>query len=181
MIDCFDGMVVSWSISTRPDAELVNSMSDRGAHCRWPGWLTRIAEAKLVRSMLRKGYLPDNAACEGVCGRLKTELLYPRNWQATSLRGSDDGRRPRSTITRDQTGITNPGLDSDVVSWQSGIAIFQVSLRRRPDDFFLHYRATGVAKVSSPFTTADATRYALKSMSSEVAYPNFWAARSTFS
>lgn len=23
MIDCFDGMVVSWSISTRPDAELV--------------------------------------------------------------------------------------------------------------------------------------------------------------
>jgi len=58
MIDFFDGMVVSWSISTRPDAELVNSMSDRGAHCRWPGWLTRIAEAKLVRSMLRKGYLP---------------------------------------------------------------------------------------------------------------------------
>ncbi len=28
MIDCFDGMVVSWSIGTRPDAELVNSMLD---------------------------------------------------------------------------------------------------------------------------------------------------------
>ena len=26
MIDCFDGMVVNWSIGTRPDAELVNSM-----------------------------------------------------------------------------------------------------------------------------------------------------------
>ena len=26
MIDCFDGMVVSWSIGTRPDAELVNTM-----------------------------------------------------------------------------------------------------------------------------------------------------------
>ncbi len=66
MIDCFDGMVVSWSIGTRPDAELVNSMldaaiqtvtvssdrpvvhSDRGGHYRWPGWLSRIAEAQLV-------------------------------------------------------------------------------------------------------------------------------------
>lgn len=28
MIDCFDGMVVSWSLGTRPDAELVNTMLD---------------------------------------------------------------------------------------------------------------------------------------------------------
>lgn len=28
MIDCFDGMVISWSIGTRPDAELVNGMLD---------------------------------------------------------------------------------------------------------------------------------------------------------
>jgi transposase InsO family protein len=73
MIDCFDGMVVSWSIGTRADADLVNTMldaaietvtagserplvhSDRGGHYRWPGWLSRIAEAKLVRSMSRKG------------------------------------------------------------------------------------------------------------------------------
>lgn len=52
LIDCFDGLVVSWSIGTRPDAELVNTMldaaiktlansndrpvvySDRGAHYR---------------------------------------------------------------------------------------------------------------------------------------------------
>ena len=71
MIDCFDGMVVSWSIGKRPDADLVNSMldaaietvpaggaqpmvhSDRGGHYRWPGWLSRIAQAKLVRSMSR--------------------------------------------------------------------------------------------------------------------------------
>jgi putative transposase len=55
MIDCFDGMVVSWSIGTRPDAELVNTIldaaietvtassdrpvvhSDRGGHYRWSG------------------------------------------------------------------------------------------------------------------------------------------------
>ena len=52
MMDCFDGKVVSWSLSTRPDAELVNTMldnavetlnagerpvihSDRGGHYRW--------------------------------------------------------------------------------------------------------------------------------------------------
>ena len=91
-------------MGTRPDAELVNSMldaaietvaatsehpvvhSDRGAHYRWPGWLRRIANARLVRSMSRKGYSPDNAACEGFFFvRLKTELFYPRNWQSASI------------------------------------------------------------------------------------------------
>jgi len=103
MIDCFDGKVISWSIGTRPNAELVNTRldaaietvasndkrpvvhSDRGAHYRWPGWLSRIADAKLIRSMSRKGCSPDNAACEGFFGRLKTELFYPRNWQSTSI------------------------------------------------------------------------------------------------
>ena len=28
---------------------------------------------------------PDNAACEGFFGRLKTELFYPRDWQATTI------------------------------------------------------------------------------------------------
>ncbi len=102
MIDCFDGMVVSWSIGTRADADLVNTMldaaietvtgsserplvhSDRGGHYRWPGWLSRIAGAKLVRSMSRKGCSPDNAACEGFFGRLKNELFYSRDWLSTS-------------------------------------------------------------------------------------------------
>jgi transposase InsO family protein/transposase-like protein len=103
MIDCFDGLVISWTIGTRPDTDLVNTMldaaietvansnerpvvhSDRGAHYRWPGWLTRMRDAKLVRSMSRKGCSPDNAACEGFFGRLKTELFYPRDWQATTI------------------------------------------------------------------------------------------------
>lgn len=103
MVDCFDGMVVSWSIGTRPDADLVNTMldaaietvvassdrpavhSDRGGHYRWLGWLSRIADAKLVRSMSRKGCSPDNAACEGFFGRLKTELFYPRNWLSSTI------------------------------------------------------------------------------------------------
>jgi putative transposase len=103
MIDCFDGLVISWSIGTRPDADLVNTMldaaiktvvdggdrpvvhSDRGAHYRWPGWLSRMHNAKLIRSMSRKACSPDNAACEGFFGRLKTELFYPRNWQAITV------------------------------------------------------------------------------------------------
>ena len=103
VIDCFDGRVVSWAIGSRPDADLVNSMldaavetvasgngrpivhADRGGHYRWPGWISRIANAKLVRSMSRKGYAPDNAACEGFFGRLKNEQFYPRNWQSTTI------------------------------------------------------------------------------------------------
>ena len=102
ILDCFDGMVVSWSIGTRPDAELVNSIldaaiekitdsdnrpvvhSDRGAHYRWPGWLTRIGQAKLIRSMSRKGCSPDNAAFEGFFGRLKAEGFYPGHWRSAS-------------------------------------------------------------------------------------------------
>lgn len=82
MIDCFNGMVVNWSIGTRPNAEMFNTMldasidriaasdsrhlvhSDRGGHYRWPGWLSRIADAKLFRSMSRKGCSLDNAAYE---------------------------------------------------------------------------------------------------------------------
>ncbi|SDP72933.1 Transposase InsO and inactivated derivatives [Ralstonia sp. 25mfcol4.1] len=103
VIDCFDGLVVSWAIGTRPDAELVNTMldaaidsvancderpvvhSDRGAHYRWPGWLSRMRDAKLIRSMSRKGCSPDNAACEGFFGRLKTELFYPRDWRTATI------------------------------------------------------------------------------------------------
>lgn len=103
MIDCFDGMVVSWSIGTSPDAELVNSMldaaietvteddetpivhSDRGGHYRWPGWLSRVAKAKLIPSMSRKACSPDNAACEGFFGRLKTEMFYTGDWRSTTI------------------------------------------------------------------------------------------------
>ena len=38
-----------------------------------------------MRSMLRKACSPDNAACEGLFGRLKTELFYPRDWKTTTI------------------------------------------------------------------------------------------------
>ena len=102
MIDCFDGMVVGWTIGTRPNADLVNTMldqviadlpegchpivhSDRGCHYRWPGWIERMNGAGLIRSMSKKGCSPDNAACEGFFGRLKNEMFYGRSWTGVSL------------------------------------------------------------------------------------------------
>jgi IMP dehydrogenase/GMP reductase len=103
IVDCFDGLVVAWNIGTSPDANLVNTMldhavrtlrpgehpvihSDRGSHYRWPAWIRRTENAQLTRSMSKKGCSPDNAACEGFFGRLKTELIYPRNWQHVTLK-----------------------------------------------------------------------------------------------
>jgi len=102
VIDCFDGLVVSWTIGTSPDAELVNTMldsaicsltdgehpvlhSDRGCHYRWPDWISRMENAGLTRSMSKKGCSPDNAACEGFFGRLKNEMFYGRSWQNVSI------------------------------------------------------------------------------------------------
>jgi transposase InsO family protein/transposase-like protein len=102
MIDCFDGMVVSWTIGTTPDAELVNVMldtaiaglpegehpivhSDRGSHYRWPGWISRMEQARLTRSMSKKASTSDNAACEGFFGRLKNEMYYNRTWNDISI------------------------------------------------------------------------------------------------
>lgn len=101
IVDCFDGMVVSWTASTSPNAELVNSMldaaaatlkegehpishSDRGCHYRWPGWLKRCERYGIVRSMSQKGCSPDNSAMEGFFGRLKVEFFYGRDWSKHS-------------------------------------------------------------------------------------------------
>ncbi|SFB55193.1 Integrase core domain-containing protein, partial [Rhizobium sp. NFR07] len=55
-----------------------------GAHYRWPGWLSRMQRAQLIRSMSRKGCSPDNSACEGFFGRLKNEMFYNRTWINTT-------------------------------------------------------------------------------------------------
>ena len=102
MIDCFDGMAVSWTIGTSPDAELVNTMlddamgslqhgerpivhTDRGCHYRWPGWISRMEHAGLIRSMSKKGCSPDNSACEGFFGRIKNEMFYYRSWEGVPI------------------------------------------------------------------------------------------------
>ncbi len=58
---------------------------DRGCHYRWPGWIKRVDDAGLTRSMSRKGCSPDNSACEGFFGRMKNEMFYGRSWQGVTL------------------------------------------------------------------------------------------------
>ncbi|WP_320128928.1 IS3 family transposase [uncultured Sphaerochaeta sp.] len=102
IVDCFDGYVTSWTRGPSPNAEMVNSMldkavgtlkdgecplvhTDRGCHYRWPGWIERMDNAGLVRSMSKKGCSPDNSACEGFFGRLKNEMFYIRSWFEVSI------------------------------------------------------------------------------------------------
>lgn len=101
LVDCYDGMVISWSLGTSPSAELANSMlrngiallgeddkpvvhSDRGCHYRWPEWIEIMDTAGLTRSMSKKGCSPDNSACEGFFGRLKNEMFYKKDWKGVS-------------------------------------------------------------------------------------------------
>ena len=102
IVDCFDGLLVNWNISTSPDAVLVNSMlddaakllsvgekpiihSDRGVHYRWPGWIDRMEKNGFIRSMSKKGCSPDNSACEGVFGRIKNEMFYNADWSGVNI------------------------------------------------------------------------------------------------
>ena len=92
IVDCFDGKIISWNTSTRPDAQLANESlidacktlkksdnvilhSDRGGHYRWSNWINITKEHNIIRSMSKKGCTGDNAACEGVFGHIKNECF----------------------------------------------------------------------------------------------------------
>ncbi|WP_182050704.1 IS3 family transposase [Changpingibacter yushuensis] len=112
MIDCCDGKVVAWQTSRRADKVMTQSMleaaiaslpadrhdalreakeavpliihSDRGGHYRTAEWIETTKAGRVTRSMGKKGCSPDNAACEGFFGRMKTEMLYGRTWTCTA-------------------------------------------------------------------------------------------------
>lgn len=101
-LGCFDGALSAWPIGTSPNAELANSSleaacgtlregqrpvthSDRGCHCRWPGWIAICEKNHLTRSMSRKGCSPDSSAMEGFFGRLKNEFFHHRDWSGVTM------------------------------------------------------------------------------------------------
>ena len=102
IIDCYDGLAVSWNVDSHPDVNLVNTTldravrtlnnerpiihSDRGCHYRWPGWIDRTKTFELTRSMSKKGCSPDNSACEGFFGRMKNECFYNHSFKDYTLR-----------------------------------------------------------------------------------------------
>ena len=102
VVDCFDGMVVSWTLSRSPNADMANRMlldavatlrdgehpiihSDRGCHYRWPEWIRICKEHGLTRSMSAKGCSPDNNAAEGFFGRLKQEFFHKRSFAGVTM------------------------------------------------------------------------------------------------
>lgn len=91
-IDCYDGKIVAYTAGPGPNAELANRMlvkavetlpegarplvhSDRGCHCRRPGWLALMDRYGPARSTGAKGRSPDDTA-EGFLGRIRTESVY---------------------------------------------------------------------------------------------------------
>jgi putative transposase len=74
ILDCFDGMLVSWTIERSPKTDFVNSIlntvvlglkldelliiySNRGCHHRWPGWIEQMEKAGLTLSIIKKRML----------------------------------------------------------------------------------------------------------------------------
>lgn len=102
VVDCFDGMPVSWSVSRHPDSALCDSSlaaylsslpeghppvavhSDGGACYRSRSWKRLCEEGGAVRSMSRKSCCPDNARMEGFFGTLKRELCAGRDLSRSS-------------------------------------------------------------------------------------------------
>lgn len=98
LVACYDWMVIPWSISTIPNAELANSMlrngiallecsekpivhSDGGFHYRWLEWIDIMNDAGFTRSMSKKGCSSDNSACDGFFGRVKNKMFYGKDWK----------------------------------------------------------------------------------------------------
>jgi transposase InsO family protein len=110
MIDRYDGKTIAYTTGSHPNARLANTMlrkaigtppddarpivrSDRGCHCRWPGWLRLCAEHGIIRSMSAKGRSPDNSAAEGFFGRMKTSGGLPRALGTVDLPAGHGTRR----------------------------------------------------------------------------------------
>jgi len=107
IIDCFDGMLSvgplgpvltpSWSTRcwTQPAARSPQDDSENNRSARGPlrprrplplaGLAIKNERQKHLRSMSRKACSPDSVACEGSFGRLKNELLHPRDRQTATI------------------------------------------------------------------------------------------------
>ncbi|MGJ9453076.1 IS3 family transposase [Actinotignum sp. GS-2025c] len=111
IIDCYDGKVVAYTRGLHPtsvlaDSSLENALatlphqrlnelqagqsehplvihSDRGVHYRSVSWIELTRRYGLTRSMSKKGCSPDNSACEGFFGRMKTEIYHGKKWATT--------------------------------------------------------------------------------------------------
>lgn len=105
ILDCFNGEIISYSISKAPNIELTNRSldkaldkfgildgliihSDQGFHYQHNTWISRLDKRGIKQSMSRKGNCLDNAPMENFFGLLKQEMFYGeefKNYQHLQL------------------------------------------------------------------------------------------------
>ena len=93
IMDMFNGEIVAYTISDRPDLKMVMDMmstakrkvkstngvilhSDQGWHYQHMKYQQRLKRYGVIQSMSRKGNCLDNAVMENFFGIMKSELLY---------------------------------------------------------------------------------------------------------
>ena len=93
ILDLYNGEIVAFETSKRPDFDMVRTMldnaitklrpqerpllhSDQGWHYRMPYYQATLRERGIVQSMSRKGNCHDNAAMESFFAVLKSEFFY---------------------------------------------------------------------------------------------------------
>ena len=99
ILDLYSGDVVTYTISDRPNLEMVTSMleqafqklpcntglllhSDQGWHYQHKQYRRMLAEKGIKQSMSRKGNCYDNSVMENFFGHLKSELLYLQEFES---------------------------------------------------------------------------------------------------
>ncbi|MBM0997880.1 IS3 family transposase, partial [Escherichia coli] len=101
VLDLFNREVIAYSLSERPEMEMVNTMldgaypklrpgdapllhSDQGWHYRMRSYQERLKAHGMTQSMSRKGNCLDNAVMENFFGTLKSECFYLREFRSVS-------------------------------------------------------------------------------------------------
>ena len=99
ILDMYNGEIISYTISSRPDLNMVMSMlskafrkvkdtvgmimhSDQGWHYQHVKYQQALKEHGIIQSMSRKGNCLDNSMMENFFGLMKTELLYLHEWSS---------------------------------------------------------------------------------------------------
>ena len=99
ILDMFNGEIVSYVISDRPDLKMVMTMldkafndrtvqenlvihSDQGWHYQHKRYQKALEDRHITQSMSRKGNCLDNAMMENFFGLMKNELLYLQEWDS---------------------------------------------------------------------------------------------------
>lgn len=101
IIDLFNGEIISYSLSERPNFEQITDMlkkglakvpkhtslimhSDQGWQYQMRAYSTTLKKHGIVQSMSRKGNCLDNAVIENFFGTIKSELFYLKKYRSVN-------------------------------------------------------------------------------------------------